>query len=45
MYHLKPLVDEGGSGEIATAIEGDESGDDREIVEGKERALRSWVGF
>ena len=44
-HWLKALVDEGGRGEIATAIEGDESRDDREIVEGKERALRSRVGF
>ena len=44
-HWLKALVDEGGSGEVATAIEGDESRDDREIVEGKERALRSWVGL
>lgn len=44
-HWLKALVDEGGSGEVATAIEGDESRDDREIVEGKKRALRSWVGL
>lgn len=44
-HWLKALVDEGGRGEIATAIEGDQSRDDCEIVEGKERALRSWVGL